>query len=164
MSYLRDRSGKASWIIKDDIRRNPGKTESFPVKAGYLHPHTVMFETGFIAEPAPVLVYDNIAIRRYLHGERRLILRKLIPHGRRHRLHVPKIGTKILRQLNAIPAISGMAIGIDGITQKIFLLQFFVELKSTRRKNHSLRGANPKRASFSFRFHFGDSFTGTQYF
>src|SRR5229473_159314 len=154
MSYLRDRSGKASWIIKDDIRRNPGKSESFPVKAGYLHPHAVMLEAGFIAEPAPVLVYDNIAIRRHLHGERRLILRKFIAHWRRHRFHVPKIRAKVLRQLDPIASISRVPISVDGIAQKIFLLHRFVEFKSPSRQNHSLLCANARTLSLSFRFYF----------
>ena len=126
LSYLRDGPGKTSLIIKDHIRRNPGKSKSFLVEARHFHPHTVMLETRFVAEPSSVLVHDNIAKSRHLHRKRRHIFRELLPHGRCDRFHMPKIRAQILSELDPVSAISRVAIGVRGITLQIFLLHLFV--------------------------------------
>src|ERR1043166_4206886 len=106
MAVLRDRPGESGCFVKDDIRGNPRKSESFLVEARYFHPHAVMLETGFIAESLSVLVHDDIAEGRHLHGKCSHVLRELIAHGRCDRFHMPKIRAQILSELDAVSAIS----------------------------------------------------------
>src|SRR5262245_43513081 len=104
-----------------------------------------MLKTGLVTKSLAILVDDNIAVCRHAHDKRGLKFRKLVSHGRSHRLHMPEIRSKLLRQLEPIPRVPGISVGEDRITCEELSFEFLVVLKPSGRQHDCFAGMDVKR-------------------
>src|SRR5262249_39774695 len=141
----RDRPFQSRLFVKDQIRRYSREAQRLHFKRCDCHPHTVMLNTSLVTKSLAILVDDNIAVRWHAHDKRRLKFRELVSHGRSHRLHMPEIRSKLLRELESISRISGISIGEDRITCEKLSLEFFAVLKPSGRQHDCFAGMDVKR-------------------